>query len=267
MRSRTYIEREERKFSASKLLVLCYHAISPDWSAGLSVTPEAFERQVSNLVRKGWASATFTDVVRQAPADKTVVITFDDAFASVKTYAEPVLSELGVKGTVFAPTDYVSRRAPLAWAGLDHWEEGPDAEELTPMTWDDLRELAELGWEIGSHSRTHPSLTSLGDNELAMELAGSRAECSARIGRRVTSIAYPYGDVDDRVMAHTQQAGYECAAALGWPSSEVNGYRFPRIGVYQQDSWARFRLKIGRLSRSTYGSRLIARRTSHAHRF
>ena len=167
MRSRTYIEREERKFSASKLLVLCYHAISPDWSAGLSVTPEAFERQVSNLVRKGWASATFTDVVRQAPADKTVVITFDDAFASVKTYAEPVLSELGVKGTVFAPTDYVSRRAPLAWAGLDHWEEGPDAEELTPMTWDDLRELAELGWEIGSHSRTHPSLTSLGDNELA----------------------------------------------------------------------------------------------------
>jgi peptidoglycan/xylan/chitin deacetylase (PgdA/CDA1 family) len=251
----------------SKLLVLCYHAISPDWSAGLAITPEAFERQVSHLVRDGWASATFTEVVRKAPAAKTVIITFDDAFASVKTYAQPVLSDLGVKGTVFAPTDYVSRQAPLAWAGLDHWEGTSDAKELTPMSWDDLRELAELGWEIGSHTRTHPPLTSLGDDALATELSGSRDECAERIGRPVTSIAYPYGDVDDRVVAHTRRAGYEGAAALAWPSSALNPFRYPRIGVYQRDSWPRFRVKTGRLSRSKYGSMLIARRTANAQRY
>ncbi len=252
--------------AASTPLVLCYHAISPRWSAALSVTPEAFERQVTNLVRRGWTPATFTEIVRQPPSTKTMVITFDDAFASVKTYAQPVLSRLGVNATVFAPTDYVSRQAPLAWAGLDAWENTPDNEELTPMSWDDLGELAALGWEIGSHSRTHPRLTTLGDDGLVTELQGSREECAARIGGPVTSIAYPYGDVDDRVEAQAQQAGYQAGTTLEWPSAQLNRYRYPRIGVYRQDSWPRFQLKIGHWSRSPFAARLIARRSANPHR-
>jgi peptidoglycan/xylan/chitin deacetylase (PgdA/CDA1 family) len=252
--------------AASTPLVICYHSISPRWSAGLSVTPEAFERQVTNLVRDGWAAVTFTEAVRQPPSGKTMAITFDDAFASVKTYAQPVLSRLGINATVFAPTDYVTRQAHLAWAGLDQWENGPDTEELAPMSWDDLGELAALGWEIGSHSRTHPRLTTLGDDALVTELQGSREECAAWIGGPVTSIAYPYGDVDDRVASHTQQAGYQAGAALEWPSAQLNRYRYPRIGVYRQDTWPRFRLKIGRWSRSPLAARLMAWRTANAHR-
>ncbi|HTP20017.1 MAG TPA: polysaccharide deacetylase family protein [Solirubrobacteraceae bacterium] len=252
--------------AGSAPLVLCYHAISPRWSAGLSVTPEAFERQVTNLVRDGWSAVTFAEAVRQPPSTKTMAITFDDAFASVKTYAQPVLSKLGVNATVFAPTDYVSRQAPLAWAGLDQWENGPDTDELTPMSWEDLAELASLGWEIGSHSRTHPRLTALGDDALVRELEGSRDECAARIGGPVTSIAYPYGDVDHRVAAHTEQAGYQAGAALEWPSARLSRYRYPRIGVYRQDTWPRFRLKIGRWSRSPFAARFIARRSANVHR-
>jgi peptidoglycan/xylan/chitin deacetylase (PgdA/CDA1 family) len=244
----------------NELLVLCYHAISPTWSATLSVTPDAFERQISGLVRRGWTPATFTEAARQRPAGKTVVFTFDDAFASVKTYALPILRQLGVKATVFAPTDYISRQAPLAWPGLESWEHSSDANELTAMTWDDLGELAELGWEIGSHSKTHPLLTSLDDDALASELLESRDECAKRIGRPVTAIAYPYGDVDDRVQASTRDAGYEAAAALAWPSPAANRYSFPRIGVYHKDAGPRFRFKVARWARSTYGSRLLALR-------
>lgn len=250
----------------SEVLVLCYHAISPGWSASVAVAPEAFERQVSNLAREGWRSATFTEVVRHRPAGKTMVVTFDDAFASVKRYAQPVLASLGIRGTVFVPTDYVSRQAPLAWAGLDRWARTPDAKELIPMTWDDLGELAELGWEIGSHTRTHPLLTSLADDALNEELRGSREECSERVGRPVTSVAYPFGDVNDRVALHARHAGYEGAAALEWPTTQLNRYRYPRVGVYQRDSWQRFRLKTGRWSRSTYGARFLAWRTANAGR-
>lgn len=244
----------------SELLVLCYHAISPRWSAGLSVTPEAFERQIVNLVRHGWRASTFSECVRQ-PSAKTMVITFDDAFLSVKTYAEPILTELGVRATVFVPTDYISRGAPLAWPGLDHWQHGPDAAELTPMTWDDLCGLSELGWEIGSHTRTHPQLTTLDNDGLITELAHSREECAQRIGRPVTSLAYPYGNVDDRVETQTRRAGYEAAATLTWPTDHVNLHRFPRVGVYHKDSWPRFRVKVARWSRSSYGARLLALRS------
>ncbi len=248
-------------------LVLCYHAISPTWSAGLSVTPEAFESQIAFLLERGWTAATFAEVVRVPPA-KTIAITFDDAFASVKTYALPILRRLGAPATVFAPTDYVSRQAPLAWLGLHHWDHGPDATELTPMSWDDLGELAELGWEIGSHTRSHPLLTRiLDDDRLAAELAESRRECADRIGRPVTTIAYPYGDVDDRVQALTRQAGYEAAAALGWPIGSADPFRFPRIGVYNKDSSRRFRFKVGRWAHMNAAGKLITRRAANAVRY
>jgi peptidoglycan/xylan/chitin deacetylase (PgdA/CDA1 family) len=243
---------------------LCYHAISPSWSSDLAVTPEDFERQVSTLAREGWRSATFTEVVRQDPVDRTMVITFDDAFASVKRYAQPVLASLGITGTVFVPTDCVSRQTPLAWAGLDRPAGTSDADELLPMGWDDLAELAELGWEIGSHTQTHRLLTSLADDALAEELQRSRAECRARIGGPVTSLAYPYGGVDDRVVVHAQRAGYEGAAALEWPAMQLNRYRYPRVGIYRRDSWPRFRLKTAGWSRSSYGAKLLAWRKTHA---
>jgi peptidoglycan/xylan/chitin deacetylase (PgdA/CDA1 family) len=244
----------------SNLLVLCYHSVSPTWSADLSVTPEAFEHQIRSLAQAGWRFTGFTEALRLPPEHKTVAVTFDDAFLSVKTHAMPVLSAFGAPATVFVPTDYISRGAPLAWEGLDHWQDTPEAHELTPMSWDDLGELAEDGWEIGSHTRTHPHLTAVDDETLITELGQSREECAQRLGRPTTSVAYPYGDVDDRVVAGARQAGYEAAAALEWPSSKSSSLRYPRAGIYQGDSWPRFRLKVGGLLRSRYGARLLGRR-------
>ncbi|MGB9185686.1 MAG: polysaccharide deacetylase family protein [Solirubrobacteraceae bacterium] len=244
----------------SNRLVLCYHALSATWSADLSVTPQAFERQLTSLATAGWTFTGFSEALRRPPEQRTVAVTFDDAFLSVKTYAAPVLKALGVPATVFVPTDYVSRGAPLAWEGLDHWHSTPDAHELTPMSWDDLGELAEAGWEIGSHTRTHAHLTTLDEETLTTELGQSREECAARTGRLTTSVAYPYGDVDERVVASARRTGYEAAAALEWPSSKSSSLRYPRVGIYHVDSWPRFRLKTGRLSRTRYGSMLLARR-------
>jgi peptidoglycan/xylan/chitin deacetylase (PgdA/CDA1 family) len=241
----------------SDLLVLCYHALSPTWTADLSVTPLAFERQIKGFQHSGWAFARFTDALREPAGKKTVVVTFDDAFLSVKTHALPVLAAVGAPATVFVPTEYVSAEAPLAWAGLDHWQQGPAAPELTAMTWSDLGELAEAGWEIGSHTLRHPHLTSVDDDVLAEELGRSREDCARHIGHDVTSIAYPYGDVDERVVEGTRRAGYEAAAALEWPSPKSGLLRYPRTGIYHGDSWARFRLKIGGWSRSRYGARLL----------
>ena len=101
---------------------------------------------------------------------------------------------------------------------------------------------------------------------LPAELRDSREECASRIGRSVTALAYPYGDVDERVGRATREAGYDAAAAMVWPSRPIDPMRHPRIGVYHKDSWRRFRLKVGRWSRSTYASRLISLRAAHADR-
>lgn len=243
----------------SDVAVFCYHALSPTWSADLSVTPDAFERQVATLVRRGWSGATFTEAATRPVDGRTFAVTFDDAFASVKTYALPILRRLGVPATMFVPTRYVSAGAPLAWPGLDHWERTGDAAELEPLSWDDLGELAEHGWEIGSHTLSHPKLTTLADADLVAELVDSREECAQRMGRPPASIAYPYGDLDERVVDHTRAAGYEVAATMAWPRPPADALRVPRIGVYHADSWPRFSLKVSRVMRSGLGPRLLGR--------
>jgi peptidoglycan/xylan/chitin deacetylase (PgdA/CDA1 family) len=241
----------------SEVMVLCYHALSSTWSEDISVKPEAFEHQIESLSRTGWTSATFTNAICHPQAARTVAITFDDAFASVKTFALPVLNEFGMTGTVFAPTHYVTGQLPLAWEGLARWEQTTHAAELTPMTWDDLNELAELGWEIGSHTRTHPRLPSLDDHTLAAELRQSREECQAYMSRETTSVAYPYGDFDRRVAAQAREAGYAAGATLARWHSESDPYLSSRIGIYHEDSASRFGLKVSRVMRSSFGSRLL----------
>ena len=96
----------------SDVLVLCYHAVSPRWPADLSVTPEAFERQLQLLVDRGYRGATFHEAVTSPPTSRTVAVTFDDAYLSVLELAKPIMDRLGLVGTVFVPTDYPERDEP-----------------------------------------------------------------------------------------------------------------------------------------------------------
>ena len=244
------------------VLVLCYHAVSPTWPAPLSVTPERFERQLTTLVKRGYVGATFDRAIHDPPAMRTVVVTFDDAYESVLTLGAPILERLGLPATVFVPTAHPGTGEPMAWPGIDEWLEGPHREELMPLTWGRLRDLADRGWEIGSHTRTHPHLTTLGDDELRAELTASKGECEANLGLPCRTIAYPYGDQDARVRAAAGEAGYAAGAALGRTLTEGDPLAWPRVGIYHADDGARYRLKVARTARRVRASRAFAAATS-----
>jgi len=226
------------------VLVLCYHAVSPAWPADLSVTPEAFERQLKLLVDRGYRGETFREAVSSPRGERTMVVTFDDAYLSVLELAKPIMDRLGLVGTVFVPTDYPERDAPMSWPGIDHWVGGPHEQELRPMTWEQMRGLAEHGWEIGSHTCSHPHLTELDNDTLDRELIVSRTECERHMGRPCLTIAYPYGDYDGRVAEAAGRAGYQAACTLPARFHEARPLEWPRVGVYHGDDGRRFRMKV-----------------------
>ena len=84
-------------------LVLCYHAVSPTWESALSVAPDALERQIEHLLRRGWRATTFTEAIVGARDRRAFAVTFDDAFATVRTYAAPVLRQFGVPARCSCP--------------------------------------------------------------------------------------------------------------------------------------------------------------------
>jgi peptidoglycan/xylan/chitin deacetylase (PgdA/CDA1 family) len=237
------------------VLVLCYHAVSERFPAPLSVTPAAFERQLQLLARAGYRGTTFQEAV-QARSGRAVAVTFDDAYLSVLRLAKPLLDAVGFKATVYAPTAYLDTpERPLSWDGIEQWIGGEHEQELLPMSWDQLGELAEAGWEIGSHTRTHPHLTRLDDQQLRLELVESRAEVVRRLGRCAT-LAYPYGDHDERVVEAAGAAGYAAAGTLPARLHKARPLAWPRVGIYHADDERRFRMKVSRMMRLLRGSPL-----------
>lgn len=224
--------------------MLCYHAVSREWPAPLAVPPDALGEQLELLRSRGYRGVTFGDLVRRRGAGKLVAVTFDDAYRSVYELGRDILDRVGFPGSVYAVTGQVGRRGPMNWEGISRWLGGAYERELTPASWEELAELSDAGWEIGSHTRSHPRLTSLAEGELASELADSRRELEDRLRIRCTTIAYPYGSHDKRVMEAAQSAGYEAAGALPTRLGPRDPMAWPRVGIYHADGMARYRLKV-----------------------
>jgi len=245
-------------------IVLCYHAISDRWPAPLAVRPQDLEEHVALLTARSYESKTFSDAVRRPSSDKALAITFDDAFRSVFDLAFPILSRAGFRATVFAPTGFIGSDEPMRWPGIDQWFATEHREELAPMSWEELRTLADAGWEVGSHSRRHPHLPRLGQEALEEELVQSRQDIERRLGRPCCSLSYPFGDYEERIVQTARRAGYTAAAGTArWglyaPSSTLD---WPRTVVSRVDGPRRFRLKISprmRWLRGTVAWRLLIR--------
>jgi peptidoglycan/xylan/chitin deacetylase (PgdA/CDA1 family) len=231
-------------------LILCYHAVSESWPADLSLPPGDFERQIRRKLAAGYEGVTLKQSRAPGRPDRCLVVTFDDGYLSTLTVAAPILDRLGVPATLFVPSDHIGRDEPMTWPGIDRWLHGPHREELMPLDWEGVRTLAGSGWEIGSHTCSHPHLTGLPEDELARELRDSRARIGAELGREPDSIAYPYGDVDARVAAAARTAGYALGAALParWTPDD-NPMRLPRVGVYNGQGDLKLAIKTSPLVR------------------
>jgi peptidoglycan/xylan/chitin deacetylase (PgdA/CDA1 family) len=102
--------------------------------------------------------------------------------------------------------DALGDRARPEWDGL--------------MTWDQIRQLAREGHEIGSHSLSHPILTLVDDAQLEREMDGSRSRLAGEVGAPCDSFCYPNGDQDERVRAAARRAGYARAVTTTWGANE-----------------------------------------------
>lgn len=220
----------------SRPLVLCYHAVSESWPDALAIPPAALLGQVRKLLRRGLRPGNADDALAARPI---LHVTFDDAYQNVGSVL-PDLAQLGVPVTIFVCSAFADDARPFVVPELTERVRGFDDEART-MGWDDLRARASMGVEIGSHTVSHPHLTSLGDAELARELASSKERLEDELGGPCRFLAYPYGEHDTRVRAVARSAGYDGAFALR--ASDGEPFAIPRVDLYRSDGQLRVGLK------------------------
>lgn len=180
---------------------LMYHSISahrPD-PHGLCVPAAVLARQLDALRRNGWRGVSMGELMaaHRAGASRGLVgLTFDDGYADFLTAAD-VLAERGFGATVYV----VAGR----FGGTNDWD-GPAGWDL--LTAAGVVEADARGFEVASHTLTHPRLTQCSPARLAAEVGDSRAVLQDLLGKDVTGFAYPFGDEDPRVVEAVAHAGY-----------------------------------------------------------
>lgn len=120
---------------------------------------------------------------------------------------------------------------------LDLGHDADPYDQLPMLTDEQLREMAEAGITIGSHTVTHPALPALSRDDALRELTESKALLESEIGRPVSLFAYPFGEFEHfnaEIQALVGAAGYKaaCTTIRGVNQTETNPLSLLRIGVH-----------------------------------
>ena len=174
----------------SPACVLFYHRVAEAPGNPWTISPREFARQLD------WLQA-HTDVVSLAEIQQRIAggtnhrlathITFDDGYAENMDTAIPLLVERGLRCTYFVSLDYITSGRPFP-------HDVQAGHPLPPNTLADLRQLADEGFEIGAHTRSHADLGQVDDMQTIFdEVVLSRRELQQFVGRPVPYFAFPYG--------------------------------------------------------------------------
>jgi len=216
---------------------LCYHQVRPGAKGQFEITPETFREQLGILKAQGYRSISSKELLMllrdgTQPTGRPVLITFDDGYASVYDYAFPIMQEFGFTGIACIYPAFIGSSSGLSW--------------------DQLRELAEAGWSIESHSMSHSNLaqgygTPSYAKMLEHEIAGSRQLIEKQIGTPVLFMVWPYGIYTDVAERAARDAGYSGAMTVdgGGNYPGLDPFRVKRQVVYRSDSREKFLIRLG----------------------
>lgn len=228
--------------------VLMYHRVGDAqnaWEARYAIAPDNFAAHMETLARKGYQAVGIDALVNWLEGgtplpEQAILVTFDDGFRGVGEHALPVMEKLGWPFTVFLVSDLVGQE--------DVWTRASNPSGVTYplLTEDEIRDMQRRGVSFHSHTRSHASLPTLDDTQLADQLAGSRQTLTKLLGHDVPYIAYPFGHLDERVEAATRAAGYRAAFSTqpGFNRKDVNRYRIRRLDIFGTDTPAMLLRKI-----------------------
>lgn len=230
-----------KAWAADHAVILLYHHVASDTPPITSVTPEQFGRHLDYLQAHGFHVLPLAELVEklthgQPVPEKSVAITFDDAYRSVFSEAVPMLAKHHWPFTVFVSTDYI------------------DHHYGNYMSWAQLRQLQALGGSIGDHSLSHPHMLRRlpGESEQAWQvrarhqIEGAEKRLQQELGVSAKMFAYPYGEFDPELQALVAKLGYygfgQQSGAVGFDSDPTAIARFPLMGRY--DDMKDFALRV-----------------------
>ena len=219
--------------------VLSYYRLSKDKPSKIAITQDDFKAQMKYLKDNGYHVITldqllgFLDYQEQIP-EKSVAITFDDGWISTYDIAFPILKKYGFPATIFIYTDFIG---------------GGKA-----MSWKQIKELSEAGFDIQCQTKTHRNLTVLKNKEslkeyvdaLETEITYPKKLIEKKLNKECNCLAYPYGETNNLVIAMLKKHGYRAAFTVDSKSNPffIDKYKISRSAIYGKYDIEKFKNKL-----------------------
>jgi peptidoglycan/xylan/chitin deacetylase (PgdA/CDA1 family) len=220
--------------SSSCTSILMFHRVNDHASKDLTTSNSIFEEAICEISRN-YRAVSLPSLIKmiigkQEIAPRTVVVTFDDGYRDNFVNAAPILLKYEVPATFFITTGYINTEKVF------DWDCGSDV-NYPLMSWQEVRNLAGMGFDIGSHTVNHVDLGKVSTKLAKQELHDSKDKIESEIGKAVTSFAYPFGRKDcirPDVIDIIKEVGYGCCCSGygGKVNNDSDVYNLRRIGMY-----------------------------------
>jgi peptidoglycan/xylan/chitin deacetylase (PgdA/CDA1 family) len=145
-----------------------------------------------------------------------VSITFDDGWTNQYTNAYPMLTKYGLPATFYIISGELTDQ--------------PDY-----MTATQVKNLQVAGNEIGSHSVTHPDLTTVSATQLQNEMKNSQVTLQSVVGVPVTNFAYPFGAYNTNTITVGKQY-YQSQRSVDRGLNTKDNFDTTRLKIQEVDS-------------------------------
>lgn len=173
--------------------VLYYHSVKESADNEVTIKPEKLKEELKYIHDEGYITLTMKQledyILNNSPIpEKSILITFDDGYMDNYYNAFPILKEFNMTATIFCITSeldgsyYLSKEA--------------------------IKEMSDYGIDIESHTVSHPHLNKLQYDKQLGELIESKKILEGITGRKISSIAYPFGDFNADSIKAAKEAGY-----------------------------------------------------------
>jgi len=215
---------EGATFSGTHVPILMYHRIEETTVTGDNAayfcSPKRLAQHVKALKDAGYTAVTLQQVYDYwhnggTLPEKPVVLSFDDGTSGIADNGGPVLRKYGWPGVLSVIVPNIN-----------------DSGGSLSMTPTQIRTLIDDGWELDSHSMTHPNLTTVNADRLRYELEESRRRLQEQFDQPVNFFCYPGGAHNAAVMAAAQAAGYLGATTVVRGAADPDmPYQLDRIEV------------------------------------
>lgn len=233
-------------FSNNGNFILMFHGVSKQKVPLVpkDLQPHLNVNEFEFIIR--WLSKRFNFIsIKEAIKENKngILLTFDDGFNNNYTNVYPVLKKYKIPGLFFVSTQHIIDqknwlgfiqksnnhkylKKDLSKENKSEFYDGISKKNLKTMASDHLI-------TIGSHTISHPKLTTLSSKKVSFELEKSKTFLEELTGESIYAFAYPFGNYDKRVISLVKEAGYKFAFGTDVINNHGNdSFEIPRIGIY-----------------------------------